>query len=70
MDNFKNAETKMRSFLDDYDIEIKKLKSLNNSHNKFRKVFAIEMEEYKRTTLEDLQNSLRRDNKEIQLEIM
>lgn len=73
MDEFKNAETaesKIRTMLDEYDIEIKRLKIVNNSQNQFRNEFFIEIEEYKYTTLNDLEESLRKDDKGIKLEIM
>ena len=40
--NAETAETKLRNFLDEYDIEIKRLNILDNSQNQFRKTFGIE----------------------------
>ena len=56
--------------MDEHDIEIKKLKVLNNSQNQFRKTFGIEIEEYKHATLENVKDSLRRDDRGMKLDIM
>ena len=50
-------------------IEIKRLKILQNSHCHFTKIFGIEIEDFKRTVVEDLIESLRKRDVGIKLEI-
>lgn len=72
MDEFKNAEIaeeKIRKILDDNDIKIKRLKVLHNSQNQFRKMFGIEIEDHKHNIVEDLKDSLRKNEKGINLDI-
>ena len=64
MDGFKDADmaqTTMRQILNDNDMKIKKLKVLPGMQNKFRRMYGIEIEDFKHTSLETVKEAIRKN---------
>ena len=72
MDEFKDAivaEAKIRSILKENNIKIKKLRILHGTQYQFRKLFGIEIEDYRYDTLEALKETIRKKQEGVALEI-
>ena len=67
--DYTTTEKKVRDILNKNDITIKKINILNKTKYQFRKLYDIEIEEFKHDALKTLKASINENNKGVNLDI-